>query len=478
MSKPFAISIVRILRDRGYLAYLVGGCVRDLLLGREPADYDVATDATPDDVMRIFPETYAVGAQFGVVLVPTPTQQSVIPSEVGVSRSESPAQSRNLFLAGSGAPLNARHVEVATFRSDIGYSDGRHPDQVHFSRDPREDVQRRDFTINGLLLDPLNDVVLDYVGGKKDLEAKIIRAIGNPVLRFAEDKLRMLRAVRFAARFEYTIEPATLAAIQELAPQIHQVSRERVRDEVTKMLIEGHARRAFELLDQTRLLHEVLPEIEAMKGVEQPPEFHPEGDVFVHTLLLLENLPQPCTPTLAWGGLLHDVGKPPTFRRAPDRIRFDSHVDVGVKMAEAICQRLRFSNDDTEQILALVDNHMRFGDVEKMKASTFKRFVRLTRFDEHLELHRLDCKASHQKLRMYDFICHKMAELTPQAIYPTPLVGGDDLVAAGYSPGPQFKEILSAVEDGQLEGRLRSKEQAMRFVRRKFPQEATRQPSA
>jgi poly(A) polymerase len=478
MSKPFAISIVRILRDRGYLAYLVGGCVRDLLLGREPADYDVATDATPDDVMRILPETYAVGAQFGVVLVPTPTPQSVIPSEVGVSRSESPAQSRNLFLAGRCAPLNARHVEVATFRSDIGYSDGRHPDQVHFSRDPREDVQRRDFTINGLLLDPLNDVVLDYVGGKKDLEAKIIRAIGNPVLRFAEDKLRMLRAVRFAARFEYTIEPATLAAIQELAPQIHQVSRERVRDEVTKMLIEGHARRAFELLDQTRLLHEVLPEIAAMKGVEQPPEFHPEGDVFVHTLLLLENLPQPCTPTLAWGGLLHDVGKPPTFRRAPDRIRFDSHVDVGVKMAEAICQRLRFSNDDTEQILALVDNHMRFGDVEKMKASTFKRFVRLTRFDEHLELHRLDCKASHQKLRMYDFICHKMAELTPQAIYPTPLVGGDDLVAAGYSPGPQFKEILSAVEDGQLEGRLRSKEQAMRFVRRKFPQEATRQPSA
>jgi poly(A) polymerase len=275
--------------------------------------------------------------------------------------------------------------------------------------------------------------------------------------------------VRFAARFEYEIEPVTLTAIQKLAGQIDQVSRERVRAELTKMLTEGHARRAFELLDEANLLKEVLPEIEAMKGVEQPPEFHPEGDVFLHTMLLLENLPQPCPPTLAWGGLLHDVGKPPTFRRAPDRIRFDSHADVGVKMAEAICLRLRFSNDDTEQILALVDNHMRFGDVEKMKASTFKRFVRLPRFDEHLELHRLDCKASHRKLRMYDYTRQKIAELTPAAIHPKPLVTGGDLVAAGYSPGPQFKEILTAVEDAQLEGNLYSKEQAMRFVRRKFP---------
>jgi len=473
VSKPFAISIVRTLRERGQQAYLVGGCVRDLLLGREPGDYDVATDATPDEVMRIFPDTYAVGAQFGVVLVPIPDnpQQSVIPSEAGVSRSESPAQSRDLLL---GSTSKAAHVEVATFRSDIGYSDGRHPDQVRFSRDLREDVQRRDFTINGLLLDPLNDEVLDYVGGQKDLEAKIIRAIGDPALRFAEYKLRMLRAVRFAARFEYAIEPATMASIQEFPAQIHQVSRERVRDELTKMLIEGHARRAFELLDETGLLHEVLPEIEAMKGVEQPPEFHPEGDVFVHTLLLLENLLQPCPPTLAWGGLLHDVGKPPTFRRAPDRIRFDSHVDVGVKMAEAICRHLRFSNGDTEQIRALVDNHMRFGDVEKMKASTFKRFVRLPRFDEHLELHRLDCMASHRKLRMYDYTRQKIAELTPESIHPKPLVNGDDLVAAGYSPGPQFKEILSAVEDAQLEGNLYSKDQAIRFVRRKFPQEETR----
>jgi poly(A) polymerase len=477
VSKPFAISIVRTLRDHGHQAYLVGGCVRDLLLRREPADYDVATDATPDEVMRILPETYAVGAQFGVVLVPVPDthNKSAIPSADETSQSEAPAESRNLLHAGSAPPLKSRHIEVATFRSDIGYSDGRHPDQVRFSRDSREDVQRRDFTINGLLLDPLNDEVLDYVGGQKDLKAKVIRAIGDPKLRLAEDKLRMLRAVRFAARFQYTIEPETFAAIQQLATQIEQVSRERVRDELTKMLIEGHARRAFELLDETGLLREVLPEIEAMKGVEQPPEFHPEGDVFVHTMLLLENLPQPCLPTLAWGGLLHDVGKPPTFRRGPDRIRFDSHVDVGKKMAEAICHRLRFSNGDTEQILALVDNHMRFGDVEKMKASTFKRFVRLPRFDEHLELHRLDCEASHRKLRMYDYTRQKMAELTPESIHPKPLVSGNDLVAAGYSPGPHFKEILSAVEDAQLEGALQAKGQAMRFVRRKFPQTATRQ---
>src|SRR5271169_3181504 len=341
MLKDFASLIVRTLRQRGFRAYLVGGCVRDLLLGREPRDYDVATNATPDQVMGIFPETYAVGAQFGVVLVPAP------------DRGE----------AGGVAEVSskARAVEVATFRSDIGYSDGRHPDEVRFSPDPREDVARRDFTINGMLLDPVSGEVLDFVGGRRDLEAGIIRTIGDPEQRFGEDKLRMLRAVRFAARFEYTIEPATFAAMQKLAGQVAVVSRERVRDELTRMLTEGHARRAFLVLDASGLLKPVLPEISAMKGVEQPPEFHPEGDVFVHTLLLLDNLPKPCPLTLAWGALLHDVGKPPTFRVAPDRIRFDGHVEVGVKMAEEICRRLRFSNDEAEQILALVDNHMRFG---------------------------------------------------------------------------------------------------------------------
>jgi poly(A) polymerase len=361
-------------------------------------------------------------------------------------------------------------VEVATFRRDIGYSDGRHPDEVQFSHDPREDVQRRDFTINGLLFDPLKDEVLDFVGGQDDLQAGIIRAIGDPALRFAEDKLRMLRAIRFAARFEYAIDPTTFAAIQKLSPQISQVSRERVRDELTRMLTEGHAKRAFELLDESDLLREVLPEISAMKGVEQPPEFHPEGDVFVHTLLLLEKLPHPCPATLAWGALLHDVGKPPTFRRAPDRIRFDEHAKVGTRMAEQICRRLRFPNDETKQILALVENHMRFGDVQRMKASTFKKFIRLPYFDQHLELHRVDCESSHRSLRMYDFTREQMAKLPTAEVRPQPLLSGDDLQAAGYAPGPLFKEILTAVEDAQLEGRLNSKQDAMRFVEREFPQ--------
>jgi poly(A) polymerase len=461
MLKDFAISIVRTLRERDHIAYLVGGCVRDLLLGREPADYDVATDAIPEEVMRILPDTYAVGVQFGVVLVPQP-----VPRWDTAGNPEPSVRDATGYIS-----PHAHVVEVATFRSDIGYSDGRHPDQVRFSKDPREDVERRDFTINGLLLDPVTSEVLDFVGGRKDLEAGLIRAIGDPERRFAEDKLRMLRAVRFAARFGYTIEPGTFQAIQETASQIDQVSRERVRDELTRMLIEGHARQAFLLLDESGLLREVLPEIEAMKGVEQPPQFHPEGDVFIHTMLLLERLPHPCPITLAWGALLHDVGKPATFRVAPDRIRFDGHVDVGVKIAEEICRRLRFSNDDTDQILALVDNHMRFAHVQQMKESTFKRFVRMPRFDEHLQLHRLDCEASHGNLASYNFTREKMASMPPAAMTPVPLITGDDLIAFGYMPGPQFKKILSAVEDGQLEGRLQTKDEAMAFVRTEFPSE-------
>ena len=455
MLKDFAISIARTLHDQGYQAYLVGGCVRDLLLGREPADYDIATDATPEQVMRIFPQTYAVGAQFGVVLVPMAKDPSVtsVVDQADVNHRRH----------------RGKTVEVATFRSDIGYSDGRHPDQVRFSKDPRQDVQRRDFTINGLLLDPLKNEVLDFVGGRKDLDAGIIRAIGEPELRFAEDKLRMLRAVRFTARFGYSIEPQTSAAIQKLAPQIHQVSRERVRDELTKMLTEGQARRAFLLLDETGLLHELLPEIEAMKGIEQPPQFHPEGDVFVHTLLLLEKLPHPCPATLGWGALLHDVGKPPTFRVAPDRIRFDGHVDVGVKMAEEICRRLRFSNHDTDQILALVKNHMRFAHAMQMSEATFKKFVRMPRFQEHLELHRIDCESSHGDLTTYRFTREKIASMPPEAVRPRPLVSGDDLIVAGYVPGPKFKEILGAVEDRQLEGMLHSGDEAIEFVRKEFP---------
>ncbi len=461
-AQQHAIGIIRTLRERGHQAYLCGGCVRDLLLGREPADYDVTTDATPDQVMRIFPETYAVGAQFGVVLVPIRGEPDSADKNTSAASSPEPA-------GNDSGSSKADLVEVATFRSDVSYSDGRHPDEVRFSSHPREDVERRDFTINGLLMDPVSGEVLDFVEGRKDLEARLVRAIGDPERRFAEDKLRMLRAVRFAARFGYAIDPPTFSAIQKLAPQVHQVSQERVREELTKMLTEGQARRAFLLLDRSGLLPEVLPEISAMKGVEQPPEFHPEGDVFVHTLLLLEKLPHPCSTTLAWGSLLHDVGKPPTFRVAPDRIRFDGHVEVGVRMAAEICRRLRFSNDDTEQILALIDHHMRFGQVMQMKESTLKKFLRLPGFEEHLELHRSDCLSSHGELSAYNFAKDKLASIPAEQMRPAPLVTGDDLIAAGYVPGPRFKEILSAVEDGQLESRLRSKEQALQFVAHEFP---------
>jgi putative nucleotidyltransferase with HDIG domain len=444
MAKRFSIAIIETLRQRGFQAYLVGGCVRDLLLKREPADYDVATSATPTQVMEIFPDTFAVGEQFGVVLVPV----------LGKER---------------GAGERDQTIEVATFRSDIGYSDGRHPDEVRFSQDPHEDAIRRDFTINGMMLDPVSGNVLDFVGGREDLQVGLIRAIGDPDQRFAEDKLRMLRAVRFAARFEYEIEAGTFAAIQRHAEEIELVSRERVRDELTKMLTEGHARHAFLLLDQTGLLKAVLPEISKMKGVQQPPEFHPEGDVFVHTLLALENLPTPCSSTLAWGTVLHDVGKPATFRIAPDRIRFDNHVDVGVAIAKEICERLRFSRSDTAQVLALVDNHMRFGHVSRMKESTLKRFMRLPEFYEHLALHRADSLASHRNLRTYEFLRNKLAETPPQEIRPTMLISGDDLIGAGYAPGPRFREILDAVEDAQLEGRLLSREAALEYVSREFP---------
>jgi poly(A) polymerase len=465
-AKQHAAEIVRTLCERGHQAYFAGGCVRDLLLDREPADYDVATDATPQQVMQIFPETYAVGERFGVVLIPESDGATDVPST-----------SSGQALARQGDRSKAA-IEVATFRSDVGYSDGRHPDEVRFSKDLREDVQRRDFTINGMMLDPLfldkptldkTTAILDFVGGREDLKAGIIRAIGEPERRFAEDKLRMLRAVRFAARFDYKIDPATMAAIQKLAPKIDQVSCERVREELTKMLTEGRARRAFELLDTSGLLSEVLPEIAAMKGVEQPPQYHPEGDVFVHTMLLLEKLPARCSRTLAWGALLHDVGKPPTFRIAPDRIRFDGHVEVGVKMAAEICRRLRFSNYETDQILALVDNHMRFGDVQRMKQSTLKKFLRLLALDEHLELHRMDCLSSHGQLDSYEYSRQQLRSMPPEAIRPTPLITGRDLIEAGYEPGPRFTEILAAIEDAQLEGRLTSREAAMEFVLRDFP---------
>jgi poly(A) polymerase len=441
-----ATAVVHSLAAAGYRAYLVGGCVRDLLMGHAPKDYDVATDARPDAVMALFRRSFGVGAHFGVVLVPMLVDgQEIV-------------------------------TEVATFRSDGVYSDGRRPDEVAYTDDPQQDVLRRDFTINGMLLDvdkylasgDAAAATLDYVGGREDLKAGVVRAIGPPVRRFSEDKLRMLRAVRFAARFEFVIERETFAAIRVLAREIGQVSRERMRDELTRMLTEGHAAAAFEMLEKSGLLEQVLPEVAAMRGVAQPPEWHPEGDVWVHTLLLLEKLPPGCSSTLAWGALLHDVGKPPTYTVA-DRIRFNGHAEVGTRMAAAICRRLRFSNEETEQILGLVANHMRFGDVGKMKESTLKRFFRLPRFDEHLELHRLDVTSSHNRLELYDFAKARYEAAPVEEVRPRLLVTGSKLIAAGYRPGPGFREMLDAAEDAQLEGTITTTEEGLALVREMFP---------
>jgi poly(A) polymerase len=435
--RELAETICRRLRSAGHQAYLVGGCVRDLQLGREPTDYDVATDARPERVQELFPDSLSVGARFGVILVVDGESQ----------------------------------VEVATFRSDIGYSDGRHPDRVEYSRTPEEDVRRRDFTINGLMLDPESGAVLDFVGGRADLRAGLVRAIGDPVVRFREDKLRMVRGVRFAARFGYAIEKATFSAIQEAAGQINQVSPERLGEELTKLLTEGAARRGFELLEQSSLLEVLLPEIARMRGVEQPPQYHPEGDVWIHTRMMLEKIHAGAPATLAWAVLLHDVGKPPTFASAEktgDRIRFDGHAEIGAVMAAEICRRLRFSTADTEQIESLVANHLRFKDVFAMRPATLKRFVRLPQFHQHLELHRLDCISSHGMLDAYEFVCRFLRETPPEQVRPARLVSGDDLKEMGLQPGPRFKEILESVEEAQLEGRLKKRDEALAFVRSKY----------
>jgi poly(A) polymerase len=465
MSRIGAIEIARKLRAGGFQAWLVGGCVRDLVLGREPKDYDIATDARPDQLLGLFPRAQLVGAQFGVVLVDG--------------------------------------VEVATFRSDHAYQDGRHPERVTFETDPKQDVLRRDFTINGLLLEPDGedgeykgdkeyegdkgdkedrgdgeyegdkeyggdgeDRVVDYVGGLADLRAGVIRAIGDPEQRFEEDHLRMLRAVRFAARFGFEIEPGTLAAIQKLHAKIPRVSPERIRDELVRILTEGGARRGLELLDASGLLGDILPEVAAMQGVAQPPEFHPEGDVWTHTLIMLEGLKAP-TSALAFGVLLHDVGKPGTFRVA-DRIRFDGHVELGERIAREILNRLRFSNAEIDQVIALIANHMRFSHVHQMRESTLKRMLRLNRFDEHLELHRLDCASSHGHLENYEFAKTKFEQSAPEELRPARLVSGDDLIAAGYLPGPDFSRMLEVAEDAQLEARIRSKEEGLELVRSTF----------
>ncbi len=422
--------IVRRLREAGHEACFAGGCVRDMLRGETPADIDIATSARPEEIQRLFENTIAVGAQFGVVIVHT----------------------------------DAADYEVATFRTESAYSDGRHPDHVAFAT-AREDVLRRDFTINGMLYDPVADEILDWVGGEADLKGRTVRTIGDPDRRFDEDKLRLLRAVRFAARLEYAIEEETYAAMVRHAPELVAVSAERVRDELVRIFTGHHAGRALRLLHDTGLLKPVLPEIEAMVGVEQPPQFHPEGDVFEHTCQMFDHAENPSSE-LAMGILLHDVGKPGT-QRFEERIRFDEHDRAGEELAGHICRRLRFSSGQIRHIVSLVGNHMRFSMAKRMKLSKLKALLALPRFEEHLELHRLDCVASHGKLDIYNFVLDKMEEFGEEEISPAPLVTGHDLRDLGYPEGPQIGRILAAVREEQLEGRVETREAALEWVRRR-----------
>ena len=436
-----ATDLVRRLRAAGFETYLAGGCVRDRLLAREPGDWDVATAAPPETVQKLFRRTVAVGARFGVILV----------------------------LEGDA------QFEVATFRSDDAYIDGRHPSAVHFAN-AEQDAQRRDFTINALFQDPITGEVIDFVGGRADLEAGVIRAIGDAPARIKEDRLRMLRAVRFAARFGYTIDPGTMAAIRAAAPSVTDMAAERIGDEIVKMLTEGSARRSFELLDETGLLPVVLPEVAAMQGVEQSPDYHPEGDVWTHTLLLLAQLPAGAVETLALGCLLHDVGKPVTVGRREDgRITFYGHTDRGADMAVAIVQRMKRSRETWERVDYLVRNHLRLVQAPEMRLSTLKRMLAEDGFDELLHLARIDALASNGDLQFVRY-CERRREELREAVKPPRLLGGHDLIAMGFEPGPRIGEMLRALETAQLEGEVATREQAQQWVRKREEQSPAHTP--
>ena len=427
-----AVAIVKRLREHGYESYFAGGCVRDMLLKKPPQDYDITTNAHPDEIAKIFPQTIPVGAQFGVMLVLV-----------------------------EGQPF-----EVATFRHDGPYLDGRRPSHVRYGS-LREDIGRRDFTINGMVYDPLQDQVIDWVDGRKDLKDKRIRAIGKPRERFEEDRLRMVRAIRFAASLDFSVEDDTFAAIRELAPTITVISWERIGDEVTRILTEGGARKGFELLDEAGLLKVLLPEIEAMKGVEQSPDHHPEGDVFIHTMLTLSYLDSP-TETLAYGCLLHDVGKPACIRREDGRLTFYGHMERGAEMAEEILRRLKRTRATRERVAYLVRNHLRHLQAPNMRVSTLKRFLGEEGIDELLELTRIDALSANGDLQYYQFCKQKLTELKSEEIHPTPLLRGKDLIAMGFSPGPIFHEILKQLEEAQLGGELSSREQAIEWVNKNY----------
>ena len=426
-----ATKLVRRLRESGFIAYFAGGCVRDALLRKQPKDIDIATDAEPDEIQKMFARTVAVGAKFGVVRV----------LEEGFE------------------------FEVATFRSDGVYLDGRRPVSVTFSS-PEEDAKRRDFTINGMFYDPVADQVVDFVGGKTDLEHRLVRAIGNPDERFSEDHLRLLRAVRFAAALDFEIEPATWKAVTEKAHQIRTVSQERIRDELVKIMADPHRVRGLDLLDQSGLLKNILPEVSRMHGCEQPPQFHPEGDVYVHTRLMLSLLPADASPLLALSVLLHDIGKPVTysFDEVDQRIRFNGHDQVGADMAIEIMTRLRFSNEEIDKVVEAIRNHMVFKDTPNMRPAKLRRFMGRQNFPLELELHRVDCLGSHGDLQTYDLLVNKQREFENEPIIPPPLLTGRDLIALGLKPGPRFGEILEAVQTAQLDGEIKDRAGALQLL--------------
>ena len=426
------------LRGSGHIAYFAGGCVRDMVRGCAPKDVDIVTDARPEEVQKIFPRTHAVGAHFGVIIVVE----------------------------------NEFQFEVATFRSDDVYLDGRRPTAVHFSS-PEEDAKRRDFTVNGMFFDPENNTVIDFVGGRADLEVKLIRAIGQPAQRFAEDRLRLLRAVRFATTLDFQIEQKTWDALVASAPAIMQISAERIRDELVRIFLSPHRLRGWDLLDASGLLRAIIPEIESMKGCAQPPQFHPEGDVFQHTRLMLELLPEKISLPLVFSVLLHDVAKPPTASvDETGRIRFNAHDRIGAEMTEQIMERLRFSRAEIDATVEMVRQHMVFKDVPRMRVAKLKRFMARPTFEDELELHRVDCASSHAMLDNYDFLVRKKDELANEPIIPPPLVTGDDLIALGMKPGPKFGEILEAVETRQLEGALKSRDQALDWLKHEYSVES------
>ncbi len=436
-ARELGCRIVRRLQEAGHIAYFAGGCVRDRLLGNEPEDYDIATSARPEQVQALFPRTYAVGAAFGVIVV----------------------------------LIENLRFEVATFRSEGAYLDGRRPSEVTFSS-PQLDAQRRDFTINGMFEDPLAGEIIDYVGGEKDLEKGVIRAIGDPAARIAEDKLRMLRAIRFTARFDYRIDPATWRAVHENARDITQVSAERIREELVKIFCHPNRVRGLDLLEESGLLTRIIPEFEALKGCEQPPRFHPEGDVYRHTRLMLDLLPkQPLDVPLVFAVLLHDIGKPPTHSvDETGRIRFNNHEHVGARMTRDIMKRLRFSNHEIDETVEAVDKHMAFKDVKHMRLAKLKRFMDRPTFEAEMELHRVDCAASHGMLNNYHFLRDKQQEFAEEPTPPEPLITGDDLIRLGYPPGPLFAEILEAVRDLQLENALQTPADAEEWVTENYPQ--------